>query len=63
MIPKSEIVQQMRDQSMAKWQTQWDRATKRLTTKQFIPIIKDRLTTKLKLTPNFTALVNSSREI
>ena len=56
-IPKSEIVQQVRDQIIAKWQNQWDRTTKWLTTKQFFPIIKDRLTTKIKLTPNFTALV------
>jgi hypothetical protein len=61
-IPKSETVQQVRDQSIAKWQIHWDRTTKGLTTKQFFPIIKDRLTTKIKLTPNFTALVNSSRQ-
>ena len=30
-----------------------------LTTKQFIPIIKDRLTTKIKLTPNFTAILTA----
>jgi hypothetical protein len=58
-IPKSEIVQQVRDQSIAKWQNQWDSTTKGLTTKQFFPIIKDRLTTKIKLTPNFTALVTA----
>ena len=57
--PKSEIVQQIRDQSIAKWQNQWDRTTKGLITKQFFPIIKDRLTTKIKLTPNFTALVTA----
>ena len=58
-IPKSEIVQQIRDQSIAEWQNQWDRTTKGLTIKQFFPIIKDRLTTKIKLTPNFTALVTA----
>jgi len=58
-IPKSEIVQQIRDQSIVKWQNQWDRTTKGLTTKQFFPIIKDRLTTKIKLTPNFTGLVTA----
>ena len=30
---------------------------KRVNKKQFFPIIKDRLTTKIKLTPNFTVLV------
>jgi hypothetical protein len=54
-IPKSEIFQQVRDQSIAKWQTQWDPTTKGSTTKQFFPIIKDRLITRIKLTPNFTA--------
>jgi hypothetical protein len=58
-IPKSETVQQVRDQSIAKWQTQWDRTTKGSTTKQFFPIIKDRLITKIKLTPNFTAIITA----
>jgi hypothetical protein len=58
-IPKSAIVQEVRDQSIAKWQIQWNRTTKGSTTKQFFPIIKDRLTTKIKLTPNFTAIVTA----
>ena len=53
-IPKSEIAQQVREQSIAKWQIQWDR-----TTKEFFSIIKDRLITKIKLTPNFTAIVTA----
>jgi hypothetical protein len=53
-VPKSEIAQRLREQSIAKWQTEWDRTTKGLTTKQFFPNIKDRLNIKLKLTPNFT---------
>ena len=58
-ISKSEIVQQVRDQSIAKWQTQWDQTTKGSTTKQFFPTIKDRLTTKIKLTPNFMAIITA----
>jgi hypothetical protein len=49
----------VRDQSIANWQNQWDRTAKGLPTKQFFPIIKDRLTTKIKLTPNFTAIVTA----
>jgi len=56
-IPKSEIVQQVRDQSIAEWQTQWHQSTKGSTTKQFFPTIKDRLTTKIKLKPNFKAII------
>jgi hypothetical protein len=57
--PKKEIVLQVRDQSIANWQNQWDRTTKGLETKPFFPIIKDRLTTKIKLIPNFTAIVTA----
>jgi hypothetical protein len=32
---------------------------RRVNKKQFFPIIKDRLTTKIKLTPNFTPLVTA----
>ena len=49
----------MRDQSIAKWQLQWHQTTKALTTKEFFPIIKDRLISKIKLTPNFTAIVTA----
>jgi hypothetical protein len=38
---------------------QWDRTTKALTTKEFFPDIKDRLNTKITLTPNLTAFVTS----
>ena len=58
-IPKSEIVQHVRDQSLAKWQTQWNRTTKALKTKEFFPIFKERLNTIIKLTPNFTAIITA----
>jgi hypothetical protein len=58
-IAKNEIELHVRDHSIAKWQNQWDRTTKGLATKQFFPIVKDRLTTKINLTPNFTAIVTA----
>jgi hypothetical protein len=57
-MPKNKILQ-LRDQIIAKWQNQLDRTTKGLTTKQFFPIIKDRLTYKIKLTLNITAVVTA----
>jgi len=42
-IPKIEIIRQLREQNIAKWQNQWDRTTKGQATKQFFPIINDRL--------------------
>ena len=58
-VPICEIAQQLRETSLKKWQRQWDRTTKALTTKDFFPNIKDRLNTKIILTPNFTAFVTS----
>jgi ribonuclease HI len=58
-IPKCEIAQQLREQTMGKWQTQWDGTTKALITKEFFPNIKDRLSTRIHLTPNFTAFVTA----
>jgi primosomal protein N' len=57
-IPKNEIAK-LRDQSIDKWQNQWDHNTKGQVTKQFFPTIKDRLTNKIKLTPNFTTIVTA----
>jgi len=34
-IPKTEIIHQLREQSIAKWQNQWDRTTKEQVMKQF----------------------------
>jgi hypothetical protein len=49
----------VRDQRIAKWKIQWDRTTKALTTKEFFLVIKNRLINKIKLTPNFTAIVTA----
>jgi len=62
-IPKIETIHQLREQSIAKWQNQWDRTTKGQATKQFFPIIKVRLTKKIKLTPNFAAIVTGHGKI
>jgi len=58
-ITKTEIINQLREQSLAKWQNQCDHTTKGQITKQFFPNIKDRLNKKIKLTPNFAAIVTA----
>ena len=59
-ISKSQIVQQVKQQSIERWQTQWEQTTKGSTTKQFFLNIKERFKQKrLKLTPNFTAIVTA----
>jgi hypothetical protein len=45
-IPKSQIVQRAKQQSIEKWQTQWEQTTKGLITKQGFPNIKERVKKK-----------------
>jgi len=47
----------VKQQSIEKWQTQWEQTTKGSTTKQFFPNIKERLKKIIKITPKFTATV------
>ena len=58
-IPICKIVQQLREEGVKEWQTQWDRTTKASTTKEFFPNVKERLKTKITITPHFTAFVTS----
>ena len=58
-FPKSEIEHQERQKSTEKWQQQWDHTTKGLATKRFSPNIKDRMKTKINLTPKFTAVTTA----
>jgi hypothetical protein len=44
----------LREKSLKQWQTRWDR-----TTKEFFQNVKDRLNTKITVTPQFTAFVTS----
>jgi ribonuclease HI len=58
-IPRSQIIQREKQQSIDKWQNQWDQTTKGSITKQFYLNIKDRLKQRLKLTPNLTAIITA----
>ena len=44
---------------MENWQKQWDQTTKGLATKEIFPNIKDRLKTKINLTPNFKTMTTA----
>ena len=58
-IPKSETEHQEREKSIEKWHQEWDNTTKGFVTKEYFPNIKDRLKMRIKLTPNFTAMVTA----
>jgi len=58
-VPKSEILRQENQRSLAKWQKQWDISTKGQVTKDYFPDITKRLTKKINLTPNLTAMMTA----
>jgi len=51
-IPKSKVRRELSDNSVTKWQGEWDNTTKGAITKSFFPKIVDRLKLKINVTPN-----------
>jgi hypothetical protein len=56
-IPKSTIYKELEEETIIKWQKAWEGSPTAALTKQFFPNISDRIRTKIKVPPNFTALV------
>jgi hypothetical protein len=61
-IPKSTLYQELEEKTIIKWQKAWEVSPKAALTKQFFPNISDRLKTKIKVTPNFTAPVTDTEK-
>jgi len=55
-IPKSTVIRELNEGSLMKWQSEWDKTTKGQITKDFFPVIQDRLKMKIKITPTFTTM-------
>jgi len=51
------------ENSETKWQIEWDRTTKGVTTKLYFPKVADRLKLKIRVTPNFTMMVTGHGNI
>ena len=43
--------------SVEKWHRKWDQITKGKITKEYFPIVADRLNMKINITHNFTSMV------
>jgi hypothetical protein len=43
--------------SVEKWQREWDQTTKGRITKEYFPVVADRLNMKINITHNFTSMV------
>jgi len=57
-IPKTTLYKELEDETIQKWQEQWDWCNKAAITKQFFPNVGDRIHRTININPNFTALVS-----
>jgi hypothetical protein len=62
-IPKSTVKRELSENSVKKWQTEWDCSTKGTITKLYFPKISERLKLKINMTPNFTTMVSGHGNI
>jgi triacylglycerol esterase/lipase EstA (alpha/beta hydrolase family) len=49
--------------SVVKWQTEWDQTTKKKITKEYFPVVADRLNMRINITHNFTSMVTGHGNI
>jgi len=54
--PKNRVIRKLSDNSVTKWQVEWDNTTKGAITKSFFPKIIERLKLKINVIPNFTTM-------
>jgi len=62
-IPKSAVKSELSETSETKWQIEWDRTIKGVTTKLYFPKVADRLKLKIRVTPNLTMMVTGHGNI
>jgi len=51
------VRRELSDNTVTKWQGEWDNTTKDAITKSFFPKIVERLKLKINVTPNFRTMV------
>jgi hypothetical protein len=62
-VPKRVVMTELNGISVEKWQREWDQATKEEITKEYLPVVADRLSMKLNNTQNFTSMVTGHGNI
>jgi len=56
-VPKSVVISELGEISAEKWQREWDQTTKGEITKEYFPVVADRLNMKINIIHNFTTMV------
>jgi IS1 family transposase len=62
-VPKSVVRSELGEKSVEKWQRDWDQTSKGQITKEYFPIVADRLNMKINITRNFTTMVTGHGNI
>jgi ribonuclease HI len=62
-VPKSVVMSELSEISVEKWQREWDLTTKGEITKDYFPVVADRLNMNINITPNFTTIVTGHGNI
>lgn len=62
-IPKCAVMNRLRRASGEKWEAEWQQTTKGTQTRQYFPNIRQRLATKLPVSPNFTAMLTGHGKV
>jgi len=55
-IPKSAILNELKENSTKQWQRKWENTTKGAKTKLFFPKVEDRIKVRINTTPKFTTI-------
>ena len=60
---KNALKSELSENSETKWQIEWDRTTKGVTTRLYFPKVADRLKLKINVTPKLTMMVTGHGNI
>jgi len=57
------VISELGEISVEKWQREWDQTAKGEITKDYFPVVADRLNMKINVTHNFTTIVTGHDNI
>jgi hypothetical protein len=62
-VPESVVLSELGGISVEKWQREWDQTAKGAITREYFPVVAERLIMKINITQNFTTMVTGHGKI
>jgi hypothetical protein len=62
-VPKSVVMSELSEISFEMWQREWDLTTKGENTKEYFPVVTDRLSMNINITPKLTTIITGHGNI